>query len=65
MASAWDLLNLEGSLEEASTRIHKEFERHKLAQALREARGNRELTAARLKISHRDLLTKLDLHKLD
>ena len=65
MASPWDLLNLDGSLEEASTRIHSEFERHKLAAALREARGDRQLTAARLKISHRDLLTKLDLHQLD
>ena len=65
MSSPWDLLNLDGSLEEASTRIHGEFERHKLAAALREARGDRQLTAARLKISHRDLLTKLDLHQLD
>ena len=64
-ASPWDLLNLTGTLEEASTRIHGEFERHKLALALREARGDRELTAARLKITHRDLLAKLDHHQLD
>ena len=35
----WDLLNLSGTLEEASGRIHAEFERHKLVQAMRDAKG--------------------------
>ena len=65
MSSPWDLMNLTGSLEEASSRIHGEFERHKLAQALRDARGDRELAAARLKITQRDLLTRLQRHHID
>ena len=65
MASPWDLMDLTGSLEEASKRIHGEFERHKLAQALRDARGDRELMAARLKITQRDLLTRLQRHHID
>ena len=65
ISSPWDLMNLTGSLEEASSRIHGEFERHKLAQALRDARGDRELAAARLKITQRDLLTRLQRHHID
>jgi DNA-binding NtrC family response regulator len=60
----WDLLNLSGTLEEASVRIHGEFERHKLALALREVNGDRELAAARLRISQPDLLAKLKQHRL-
>lgn len=61
----WDLLNLSGSLEEASVRIHSEFERHKIVQALREVNGDRERAAAHLKITPRDLVTKLRQHRLD
>ena len=61
----WDLLNLSGTLEEASVRIHADFERHKLALVLREAKGDRELAAAHLKISPRDLVAKLKLYHLD
>ncbi len=65
LASPWDLMDLTGSLEEAPTRIQGEFERHKLAQALRDAPGDRELAAARLKIAQRDLVTRLQRHHLD
>ena len=34
--SPWDLVDLSGTLEEASVRIHGEFERHKLSLALRD-----------------------------
>ena len=61
----WDLLDLSGSLEEASVRIHAEFERHKLSQVLHEVKGDRELAATHLKISPRDLSTKLKQHHLD
>ena len=61
----WDLLNLSGTLEEASVRIHADFERHKFALVLREAKGDRELAAAHLKISPRDLVAKLKLYHLD
>ena len=60
----WDLLNLSGTLEEASIRIHGEFERHKLALALREVKGDRKLAATRLRISQPDLLAKLKQHRL-
>ena len=60
----WDLLNLSGTLEEASVRIHGEFERHKLALALREVNGDRELAAARLRISQPDFIAKLKQHRL-
>ena len=60
----WDLLNLSGTLEEASVRIHGEFERHKLALSLREVNGDKELAASNLRISHRDLLAKLKQYGL-
>ena len=62
--NGWDLLDLTGSLEEASRRIHEEFERHKFAQALRDVKGNRQLAAAQLKISHRALVSKLKQYRL-
>lgn len=61
----WELLNLAGTLEEASVRIHGEFERHKITQVMREVRGDRELAASLLKISPRDFATKLRQHRLD
>ena len=61
----WDLLNLLGTLEEASGRIHAEFERHKLAQVMREAKSNPRVAAAALKIGHRDLVDKLKRYRLD
>ena len=61
----WDLLDVSGSLEDASVRIYSQFERHKLRHALRESRGSRELAAIQLKISPRDLEIKLTHHALD
>ena len=61
----WDLLDLSGSLEEASVRIYRQFERHKLRHALRASRGSRELAAVQLKISPRDLEIKLTHYALD
>ena len=61
----WDLLNLSGTLEEASVRIHADFERHKLALVLREVKGDSDLAAAHLKISSRDLVAKLKQYHLD
>ena len=46
----WDLLNLSGTLAEASIRVHGEFEKHKLAEALREVNGDRVLAAQQLQI---------------
>jgi transcriptional regulator with GAF, ATPase, and Fis domain len=55
----WELLDLSGTLEEASARIYGQFERHKLSQAMREAEGVTQVAAERLKISHQSLLDKL------
>ena len=64
-ADPWDLLNLSGTLEEASRRIHAEFEQHKIAQVMRDVNGDPPLAAARLKISRQDLLGKLKRYQLD
>ena len=64
-ADPWDLLNLSETLEESSRRIHAEFEQHKIAQVMRDVNGDPPLAAARLKISHQDLLGKLKRYQLD
>ena len=64
-ADPWDLLNLSETLEESSRRIHAEFEQHKIAQVMRDVNGDPPLVAARLKISHQDLLGKLKRYQLD
>ena len=64
-ADPWDLLNLSGTLEESSRRIHAEFEQHKIAQVMRDVNGDPPLAAARLKILHQDLLGKLKRYQLD
>jgi DNA-binding NtrC family response regulator len=60
----WDLLDLSGTLEEASVRIHGEFERHKLAATMRLVGGDTQAASEELKISHRDLLQRLKRHHL-
>ena len=61
----WDLLNLSGTLAEASIRVHGEFEKHKLAEALREVNGDRVLAAQQLQIPRATLLEKLKQYRLD
>ena len=61
----WELINLFGTLAEASVRIHGEFEKHKLAQALRAVDGDRALAAAQLQIPRPSLLQKLKQYQLD
>lgn len=60
----WELLDLSGSLDEASARIHAQFERYKLRLALRESGGSRELAASQLQLTMRDLAIKLTHHGL-
>ena len=64
VADPWDQIDVSGSLDEASRRVHDEFERHKLRQSLKEARGNRDAAAAALKISPRDLAIKLKHYRI-
>ena len=63
-ADPWDLLDLSGTLEESSDRIHAEFEQHKISEEMRKPNGDTPLVAARLKISHQDLLGKLKRYQL-
>ena len=60
----WDHLDLSGTLEEASQRIHAEFERHKIVQVMDAAKGDTQVAAGRLRINHRDLLGKLKQYQL-
>ena len=60
----WDLLDLSGTFEEASGRIHAEFERHKIMQVMHAAKGDTKVAAAQLRINHRDLLGKLKQYQL-
>ena len=60
----WDLLDLSGSLAEASTRIQAEFEREKLVRALKEASGHQGLAADLLKLNSRVFQGKLKQYGL-
>ena len=61
----WDLLDLSGSLAEASTRMQAAFEREKITRALTEANGDQGLAADLLKINFRALQAKLRQYELE
>ena len=60
----WDLLDLSGSLAEASTRMQAEFERQMLVRALKAASGDRGVAADLLKLNFRVFQTKLKQYGL-
>ena len=55
----------ERQLNLALNRIHGEFEKHKLAQALRSVNGDRKLAAAQLQIPQPSLAEKLKRYQLE
>jgi DNA-binding NtrC family response regulator len=55
----WDQIDLSGSMADASRRVLADFERRKLAQALKEASGNPGLAAEILQVSFKTLQAKL------
>ena len=61
-AEPWDVIDLSGSLAEASRRVLVEVERRKILQALREAGSNTGRAADVLQISHRALIVKMQEH---
>jgi DNA-binding NtrC family response regulator len=58
-ASPWDRIDLSGTLAEASRRVVAEVERRKIAQALKDAGGNRGHAADMLQINYKILTSKL------
>ena len=60
----WDFLDLSGTFDEASRRIHAEFERHKIVQVMHAAKGDTQVAAGQLRINHRDLLGKHKQYQL-
>jgi DNA-binding NtrC family response regulator len=61
----WPPLDLSGSLADATRRVVSEVERRKIAQALKDADGNRLRAAELLQIGHKALLAKLKEHGLE
>jgi DNA-binding NtrC family response regulator len=64
-ASPWDRIDLSGTLAEASRRVVGEVERRKIAQALKDAGGNRGHAADMLQINFKILTSKLREYGLD
>jgi DNA-binding NtrC family response regulator len=63
--SPWSLIDLKGSLADATRRVVLEVERRKLAQALQEAAGNRVHAADLLQVPFKTFIAKLKEHDLD
>ena len=61
-ATAWDQIDLSGSLAETLRRATAEVERRKIEQAMKEAGGNTQRAAELLVIGHKALLQKLKDH---
>jgi DNA-binding NtrC family response regulator len=61
----WDKIDLSGSLAEASRRVVSEVERRKIAQALKDAGGNRGHAADMLQINYKILTSKLREYGID
>ncbi|HKT80647.1 MAG TPA: helix-turn-helix domain-containing protein, partial [Vicinamibacterales bacterium] len=61
----WSLIDLSGSLPEASKRILSEVERRKIEQAMKEAAGNRGRAAEILQIGYKVLTSKLREYGLE
>jgi len=58
-ASAWDQIDLSGSMAEVLRRVSAEVERRKIEQALRDARGNRMAAADALQVGFKALGTRM------
>ncbi len=63
--SPWDKIDLSGTLAEASRRVVAEVERRKIAQALKEAGGNRGYAADMLQVNYKILTSKVREYGLD
>jgi DNA-binding NtrC family response regulator len=63
--SAWDQIDLAGTLAEATRRVLNEVEHRKLEQTLKETQGDRGAAADILQISYKILIAKLKEHDLE
>jgi DNA-binding NtrC family response regulator len=61
----WSRIDLSGTLAAATSRVVSEVERRKIAQALKEAGGNRARAAESLQVGFKTLTAKLREHGLD
>ena len=63
--SPWEQIDLSGSLVEASRRVLREAEKHKIEQVLRETENDKGRTSELLGITYKMLLTKLKEHRIE
>ena len=63
--SPWEQIDLSGTLVEASRRVLREAEKHKIEQVLREADNNKGRAAELLGITYKMFLSKLKEHRLE
>jgi transcriptional regulator with GAF, ATPase, and Fis domain len=63
--SPWEQIDLSGTLVEASRRVLREAEKHKIEQVLREADNNKGRAAELLGITYKMFLTKLKEHRIE
>jgi DNA-binding NtrC family response regulator len=63
--SPWEQIDLSGTLLEASRRVLREAEKHKIEQVLREADHNKGRAAELLGITYKMFLSKLKEHRID
>jgi DNA-binding NtrC family response regulator len=61
-ASAWDQIDLSGTLADAVSRVTAEAERRKIGQALQDAGGNKAFAADALHVGYKVFLQKLKAH---
>jgi len=63
--SPWEQIDLSGSLVEASRRVLREAEKHKIEQVLGETENDKGRTSELLGITYKMLLTKLKEHRIE
>jgi DNA-binding NtrC family response regulator len=63
--SPWEQIDLSGTLVEASRRVLREAEKHKIEQVLREADDNKGRAAELLGITYKMFLSKLKEHRIE
>jgi DNA-binding NtrC family response regulator len=63
--SPWEQIDLSGTLVEASRRVLREAEKHKIEQVLREADNNKGRAAELLGITYKMFLSKLKEHRIE
>jgi DNA-binding NtrC family response regulator len=63
--SPWEQIDLSGTLAEATRRVTREAEKHKIEAVLDEARGDKGRAAELLQIGYKMLLAKLKEHSIE